>query len=83
MSKDFKISNAFSSNEKLKMLYFLKTGDFQEMKVRLSQEDIRYVDKPILFEKSKDLQEILTKWSFEEILVTIDDESETVILSKK
>ena len=65
------------------MLYFLKTGDFQEMKVRLSQEDIRYVDKPILFEKSKDLQEILTKWSFEEILVTIDDESETVILSKK
>lgn len=81
--ENFNINNPFENQEKLKLLYFLKTGDYEYMKVKLSDGDIRYIENASMALKSIDVLTAFSNWSFDEVIISIDDEAETIITAKK
>ncbi len=83
LDQNFDISDPIESPEKMKLLYFLRTGDYQFMKVRLSESDVRYIKNIDMLLKSDDVLKAFSEWNFEEITISIDDEADTVITSKK
>lgn len=82
LEQEFNITDPFESAEKMKLLYFLKTGDYQYMKIKFSDDDVRYIENVNMLLNNSELLEALHKWSFDEILISIDDETETKITSK-
>ncbi len=82
LESNYGITEELESIEKLKLLYFLKTGGYQYMKVKLSDSDIRYIENIEMLLKSEDALKAFSEWNFEEIIISIDDEVETIITSK-
>jgi hypothetical protein len=79
---EYNITNPTESLEKLKLLFFLKTGEFQSIKVKLSKNDIRYFEDVSALRKNKEVSTALSEWQFKEILISIDEEKETIIKPK-
>lgn len=80
---NFELQAPLESVEKMKLLFFLKTGEFQYMKVKLSDGDVRYIENVEMLHKSDTVLKSFSNWSFIDIVVSIDDEAETIITSKK
>ena len=56
--------------------------DFQYMKVKLADGDIRYIENVKMLLKSEDVLQAFSNWKFEEINISIDDDTSTIITSK-
>jgi len=82
LEQDFGITDKLENTEKLKLLYFLRTGDYQFMKVKLTQGDVGYIENAEMLLKSNNVLNSLSKWNFEEITISIDDNVDTIITSK-
>tara|TARA_X000000950_G_C13889314_1_gene650184 strand:+ start:1164 stop:1967 length:804 start_codon:yes stop_codon:yes gene_type:complete len=82
LEQDFNIKEPLENIEKMKLLYFLRTGDYLFMKVKLEDGDIRYFEDSKMLLKNDDVLNSFSKWNFKEILISIDDEVDTVITSK-
>ncbi|MGB1283347.1 MAG: hypothetical protein ACPG44_02675 [Polaribacter sp.] len=82
LEHDFEINDIYRSEEKMKLLYFLRTGDYQFMKVELSDGDVRYFENINMLLKSDDVLKSFSEWNFKEIIVSIDDKVETKIKPK-
>jgi hypothetical protein len=80
--QSYGLSNSTDSVEKLKLLYFLKTGDFKAMKIKLTNSDIRFFDSPKLLLENKEIMSYLSEWNFKEITIQIDEEMESKIKPK-
>lgn len=80
--KDFKIDNLFSNSAKLLMLYFLKTGDFKEIRLTVHQSDTRLITSSEIFLNNPDLSKALFDWNFERAEIIINDQIATVITTK-
>jgi len=81
-NQNFNITAPFENIGKMKLLFFLRTGEFQFMKVKLSEGDTRYIENVEMLLKSEDVLKAFLDWKFEEIIISIDDEANTVITSK-
>jgi len=79
--KTFNLSHPFESIEKVKLLFFLRTGDFSHLKVKISDGDVRYIENVKMLLSNEDVIKALNIWNFKEILVSIDDDTETIIAS--
>ncbi|AGC75978.1 hypothetical protein LX97_00656 [Nonlabens dokdonensis] len=77
------LSLPFDSIEKIKLLFFLRTGDYQFLKVKITENDIRYIEHYDMLLQSDDVIQSIENWSFSEILVSIDEENSTIINGKK
>ncbi|MDR0228736.1 MAG: hypothetical protein LBI72_06700 [Flavobacteriaceae bacterium] len=73
------IEGAHEDINKLKLLYFLKTGDYKYMKVYLADHDVRIVEDSIILSSNKELKRIIENWSFQKIKIVINEEVETLI----
>ena len=82
LDREFKIHSPYENTEKIKLLFFLKTGEFQHMKVKLSDGDIRYIENVEMLFKSKDVLQAFSNWEFQDIIISIDEETDTIITSK-
>lgn len=76
---DFKIVDVYNDLDKIKLLYFLKTGDYQYMKIYLSKSDVRIIDNSRTLHENTELFEKLSSWNFRKIDIIINDEIETSI----
>lgn len=79
LDKDFKINNAFSDSSKLQMLYFLKTGDFREIRLTLNHSDVRLIRSPRAILDNKDLGRSISNWNFTEAEIVIDNHKVLII----
>jgi len=78
-SVDFKLENAFEDTNKLKMLYFLKTGDYKFIKLFINDTDVRLIETSQMLSENKDLMKVLSDWKFMKAEIIINDEVETLI----
>lgn len=76
---DFKISNPYEEISKMKMLYFLKTGDYKHIKLFVNDTDVRLIENSKSLLKNKELLKILSEWKFLKAEIVINDDVETVI----
>lgn len=79
--RDIIIPSAFENIDKMLVLFFLKTGAFENIKVEVSKGDIRYVESTeqvLSLEMFKEIQ----NWTFERLTISITDKEEVSITSK-
>ncbi|MCT4664230.1 MAG: hypothetical protein N4A45_03225 [Flavobacteriales bacterium] len=76
---DYKIKDVYSDIEKLKLLFFLRTGSFIYMKIFVNDSDVRYIEEPSSLVKNKPLLKIIRNWEFSKIQIGIDDNTDTFI----
>lgn len=79
LSLDFKIENPFEDKNKMLLLYFLKTGDYQSLKIYLKEGDIRFIENSLSLIKSEEIMQHIIRWDFQKIEIIINDELETCI----
>ena len=61
------------------MLYFLKTGDYQQIKIYVSDDDIRIIENSQNLLKNKELIQVISNWKFAKAEIKIDNEVLTII----
>lgn len=72
--KDFAIKNVYESEDKMTLLYFLKTGDYKSMKIFLEEGDVRLVENSNLLIQNKKLLEVISSWAFDKIEIIVNDD---------
>jgi len=80
LDTDFNIANVYEDVDKIKLLYFMKTGDYLHMKLHLSKNDIRIIENSNALIENSELFEIISAWDFQKIDIVINDEVETSII---
>jgi len=78
----FNITSSFEDIQKMKLLFFLRTGKYQYIKIKLSEQDIRYIENSKMFLNNVDAINAVSEWNFVEILISIDDDTQTIITPK-
>lgn len=76
---NFGIKDIDENVEKVSLLYYLKTNDFQEMRVILSDGDTRLITSSSELKSNQPLLEVIQNWEFKCIKIQIDDEAEFII----
>lgn len=76
---DFKIVDVYEDLEKIKMLYFLRTGDYKYIKLYLSDSDVRIIEDSNILAKNTELTKAISQWNFQKAEIIINDEVETLI----
>lgn len=79
LDKDLSINDSINDTNKLKMLYFLKTGDYQQIKIYVSDDDIRIIENSQNLLKNKELIQVISNWKFTKAEIKIDNEVLTII----
>lgn len=82
IDNDFEIDNFRDDIDKMKLMYFIKTGDFELMKIKLDEYDIRYIESPEMLINNTELSEKVKNWKFKDITISIDNETDTIIQPK-
>lgn len=80
-NRDIILPSAFKNIDKMLVLFFLKTGAFENIKVEVSKGDVRYVESTeqlLSLEIFKDIQ----NWTFERLTISLSDEEEVTITPK-
>ena len=67
--------------EKLKLLFYLKTGEFKCIKFFLNEFDVRYIENSKHLLDNKELTCILSNWEFLKAEVLVSDEVSVMIKS--
>mgnify|MGYP000894030457 CR=1 FL=1 len=73
------IENYIADEDKLLLLFLLKTYSYEYMKVYLSSNDIRLIENPTLIVNNKDLHQAISSWSFLKIEIYLERGATTVI----
>lgn len=73
------IENHISDEEKLLLLFLLKTSSYEYMKVYLSESDIRLVEDSAITISNKDLHQAISSWNFHKIEICLEGGAMTVI----
>ena len=76
---DFKIKDVYEDDEKMTMLYFLKTGDYQSIKLYVSDGDVRLIENSKLLLQNIELMTSISSWTFKMAEVFIKDEIKITI----
>lgn len=79
LSSDFKIQNPLEDKNKMLLLYFLKTGDYQHLKFHLKEGDIRFIETSQSLLQNEEIMQSIINWDFQKIDIAINDELETTI----
>ncbi|MFK7107985.1 hypothetical protein [Flavobacterium oreochromis] len=80
-SKDFYIDEPYENIEKLKLLYYLKTGEYKCIKLFINEVDVRYIDNSESLLENNELLKILFNWEFHNIEVELNDDVSVMIKS--
>jgi len=72
--QDFLIQDVYNSEERMTLLYFLKTGDYKSIKIFLEEGDVRLVENSNLLIHNKKLLEVISSWTFKKIEINVNDE---------
>ncbi len=75
LNTNFGIKNFDDDVDKLSLLFYLKTNDFQEMRITLSDGDTRLLTNSSELKNNKSLLENIQNWNFKNIQIKVDDES--------
>ena len=78
---DFGIKEPYENVEKLKLLFYLKTGEFKCIKFFLNEFDVRYIENSKHLLDNKELTCILSNWEFLKAEVLVSDEVSVMIKS--
>lgn len=78
---DFKIDDVYENPNKVSLLYYLKTGDFEQMKIFISETDVRLIDTSHQLHQNIELLEAVRKWSFTKIQVFTNNDVEPITIS--
>lgn len=73
------IEEHISDEEKLLLLFLLKTSSYEYMKVYLSESDIRLVEDSAVVINNKGLHQAISSWSFHKIEICLEGGAMTVI----
>ncbi len=76
---DFKIKNVYDNDEKMALLYFLKTGDYKSIKLYISDKDVRLIENSKLLIQNKELMTSISSWSFKKAEIFVTDEIKITI----
>lgn len=79
---DFNIIAPYESANKCKLLYYLRTGDYQSLKIYIKNGDVRYIDSSKLLLDNTELINVLKVWTFDRIVVNVNQEVDDVIFSE-
>jgi hypothetical protein len=79
LSVDFKMQNLYEDKNKMKLLYFLKTGDYDHIKLHISDNDVRIIEDSNVLSKNQELMQIISDWNFKKVTIAINDGMETSI----
>jgi hypothetical protein len=83
LNLNFGIKNIDDNVEKVSLLFYLKTNDFEEMRITLSDGDIRLLSNSSELKKNTKLLSTIQNWEFESIKIQINDEAEFIIENYK
>lgn len=76
---NFGIKGIDEDSEKVSLLFYLKTNDFEEMRITLNDGDTRLLTNSSELKKNKELLSAVQKWEFKNIKIQINDEAEFLI----
>jgi hypothetical protein len=76
---DFGIKDIDEDVEKVSLLFYLKTNEFKELRITLSDGDTRLITNSSELKINKDLLKIVQAWVFKSIVIKINDEVEFII----
>lgn len=81
LGTDFNIMSPYEDINKCKLLYYLKTGDYQSLKIHITPEDVRFIDSSKLLLNNSELMNVLKIWKFDKIVVNVNQEVDDLILN--
>lgn len=73
------IEDYASDDEKLLLLFLLKTSSYEYMKVYLSKDDIRLIEDSTVVVSNKDIYQAISSWNFHKIEICLESGAMTVI----
>lgn len=77
---DLGLQNLFDSTNALKLLFFLKTGEYDSIKVYVNEFDVREITKTEQLLKNTRLTEIINNWDLERIEIFLDGVSTKIVI---
>ncbi len=79
LNTDFDIKDFEEDANKVPLLYYLKTNDFEEIRITLSDGDTRLLNNSSQLKDNTELLKQIQNWSFKTIKIIIDTETEFII----
>ncbi|MDY3547461.1 hypothetical protein PG291_02470 [Riemerella anatipestifer] len=73
------IENVTSDEEKMLLLFLLKSGAYGYMKVYLSETDIRLIEGSDAVIANEEVKKAISTWKFHKIEIMLEDETMTII----
>ena len=73
------IENYISDEEKMLLLFLLKTSSYKHMKIYLSEADVRLLEDSETVIKNVDLYQAISSWKFKKIEIYLEDGTLTII----
>lgn len=70
---ELNIDTAELSKSELKLLYFIRTGDFEEVKVRLNEDNIFLVEGKKQIKNSENIMSVIGKKSYQDIQIKTEN----------
>lgn len=70
---NFNIPNPYENNEKMTLLYFLKTGDYKSIQLHVKAGDIRLIENTNVLVENEELMKFITSWNFEKAEIILHD----------
>lgn len=64
---------------KMKLVFFLRTGDFLNMKFNLGDGDIRFIESKQSLLKNNTVLQSISEWSFDHVRISLDSNVDTII----
>ncbi|CAM1343234.1 MerR family transcriptional regulator [Tenacibaculum aestuarii] len=80
-SIDFNYLENINDIERTKLLFFLKTNSFKEIRITVEKGDTRLITESSELENNSKLKEILINWNFSNMTIIIDDYIEVDIVN--
>lgn len=80
-SSNFGIKEPYENIEKLKLLFYLKTGEFKCIKIFVNEFDVRYIENSKNLIENADLTNVISNWGFHKAEVVVNEEVSVMIKS--